>query len=49
MDIMIILKWLTNYKGYEDKAPGIISTMSNIFLDGGRVDGWQLFPGHTAV
>lgn len=46
MDFMIIVKWLSNYQGYENEAPNIISTMTGIFLENGRVDGRPLFYGH---
>ncbi len=42
MDVMIILKWLTNYKGHEGKAPSIITQMINNALNGGKVDGLPL-------
>lgn len=37
MDLLIILKWLTDFKGIEYAAPSIISTMINTFLGGGAV------------
>ena len=33
---MIILKWLTDYKGKEGAAPSIIATMINMALNGGK-------------
>ena len=45
MDLMIILKWLTNYQGYEHSAPGIIAIMVDMFIGGGKVQGKQLFYG----
>lgn len=39
MDILIIIKWLTNYGGHEHDAPSIITTMINIPLNGGKIDG----------
>lgn len=46
MDFMIISKWLSNFQGYESQAPSIITIMTNIFLDNGRVEGRPLFAGH---
>lgn len=39
MDIMIIIKWCTNYYGYEHNAPSIIQALVGMFLDNGRVEG----------
>lgn len=39
MDLLIIIKWLTNYSGHENDAPSIITTMINIPLNGGRIPG----------
>lgn len=39
MDLMIIIKWCTNYYGQEHLAPSIITTMVGIFLESGRVQG----------
>lgn len=39
MDVLIIIKWLTNYSGHEHDAPSIITTMINIPLNGGKIDG----------
>ena len=39
MDLMIISKWLTNYKGVEHNAPSIITMMVGLFLEGGKVKG----------
>lgn len=49
MDFMIIKKWLNNYRGYENEAPGIINLMTGMFLEGGRVQGRPLFTGHVYV
>ena len=35
MDILIFIKWFTNYAGRTDKAPSIIVTVVNFFLNGG--------------
>ena len=32
MNLMIIIKWLTNYENQESQAPSIINTMINIPL-----------------
>ena len=39
MDLLIIVKWLTNYTGHESLAPSIINTMINIPLKGGLIEG----------
>jgi V-type H+-transporting ATPase subunit a len=39
MDLMIILKWLTDWKGKEGMAPSIITQMINIAIKGGEVAG----------
>lgn len=39
MDLMILIKWCTNYNGSEYLAPSIITTMVGIFLESGRVQG----------
>lgn len=45
MDLMIVIKWCSNYFGIESQAPSIITTMVGLFLDGGKVQGLYLFPG----
>ena len=42
MDVLIIAKWLTNWKGNEHSAPNIITTMINIPLAGGYIKGSAL-------
>lgn len=42
MDLLIILKWLTNWEGRTNEAPSIISQMINIALKGGEVQGSAL-------
>lgn len=42
MDLMIILKWLTNWEGRESVAPSIISQMIAVALKGGEVQGSSL-------
>lgn len=42
MDLLIIVKWLTNYEGQEHAAPSIITTMINMALKGGQIDGIPL-------
>ena len=39
MDMLIIIKWLTNYNGKTEKAPSIINTMVSMFLGGGEIKG----------
>jgi len=43
MDILIILKWTTNWKGNENNAPPIISQVINNLLKGGELVGDPLF------
>lgn len=45
MDLMIISKWRTNYFGHEDLSPSIITTMVGLFLEGGKVQGMQMWRG----
>lgn len=35
MDLLIIIKWNTNYVGITDQAPSIIVTIVNFFLNSG--------------
>lgn len=39
MDVLIILKWNTDYAGHSSEAPSIIVTIVNFFLNGGAVKG----------
>jgi V-type H+-transporting ATPase subunit a len=39
MDALIIIKWLTDYRGHENLAPSIINTMINIPLKGAHIEG----------
>jgi V-type H+-transporting ATPase subunit a len=39
MDLLIIIKWMTDYTGIESQAPSIISTMINIPLKGAAIEG----------
>lgn len=43
MIIMIFIKWATDWTGNLSKAPSIITTLMNIFLNLGSVDGKPLF------
>ena len=38
MDLLIVVKWLTNWEGQEGFSPSIITVMINMFLDQGKVD-----------
>lgn len=38
MDLLIIVKWLTNWEGKENRAPSVIATMINMALNGGKVE-----------
>lgn len=42
MDLLIVLKWLTNWEGNSHNAPSIISQMINVALKGGEVQGAPL-------
>jgi len=37
MDVMIIIKWLNDFKGVESTAPSIVTNMIDVFLGGGVV------------
>ena len=37
MDVLIVLKWLTNYSGIEHQAPSIIQVMIGMFLNAGAL------------
>lgn len=37
MDLLIICKWLTDFKGKESMAPSVITTMIDMALSGGAV------------
>jgi len=37
MDLMIICKWLTDFKGKESMAPSVITTMIDMALSGGAI------------
>lgn len=39
MDILIIIKWTTNYSGVEYTAPSIITSMINIPLNYAKIEG----------
>ena len=46
MDLLIVIKWLTDFGSETHNAPGIISIMLSMFLGGGEVtEGVALFPG----
>jgi V-type H+-transporting ATPase subunit a len=36
MDMLIVWKWLTNWEGHTGESPSIISTMIDMFLNGGK-------------
>lgn len=48
MDVLIIIKWLTDYTGKEGLAPSIINTMINIPLKGAHIEG-QAFISDSAT
>ena len=45
MDVLIIMKWTTNYEGREGEAPSIITFMINMFLNGGKISPHQSLIG----
>lgn len=49
MDLLIVLKWFTNYKGHENEAPSIIVTVVNYFLNGGAIIGRPFFDHNVEV
>jgi V-type H+-transporting ATPase subunit a len=49
MDLLVIIKWCTDYHGMTHEAPAIITTMVGMFLSGGTVVGKELFPGQQFV
>jgi hypothetical protein len=42
MDLLIVVKWLTDYSDRETFSPSIISQMINNFLHGGAINGSSL-------
>ena len=46
MDLLIVVKWLTNYTGHTDQAPSIITTMVGMFLGGGEIKGQPFLPAN---
>ena len=49
MDLLIVIKWLTNYTGKTDQAPSIITTMVNMFLGGGAIKGQPFMPANSFI
>ena len=49
MDLLIILKWNTNYVGITDQAPSIIVTIVNFFLNSGQIKGQEFFTANQFV
>jgi len=49
MDILIFLKWFTDYTGRTNLAPSIIVTVVNFFLNGGEIKGDEFFKGNVTV
>ena len=47
MDLLIIMKWVTNYDNYEYTAPSIITTMINIPLKAGLVEGRPFYSDYA--
>jgi hypothetical protein len=44
MDLLIIVKWCTDYSGREHEAPSVITTMIEMALNGGSPS-----PGFTPI
>lgn len=49
MDMLIVIKWNTDYKGHTDEAPSIIVTIVNFFLNGGAIKGREFFSNNSFV
>jgi V-type H+-transporting ATPase subunit a len=49
MDILIILKWLTDYEGKENKAPSVITMMISMGLERGHVEPGQSLIGSEST
>jgi len=49
MDVLIVIKWLTNYTGHTDQAPSIITTMVGMFLGGGEIKGQPFLPANQFI
>ena len=49
MDVLIVVKWLTNYTGHTDQAPSIITTMVGMFLGGGEIKGQPFLPANQFI
>lgn len=49
MDLLIIVKWNTNYVGITDQAPSIIVTIVNFFLNSGEIKGQEFFTANQFV
>lgn len=49
MDLLIIVKWNTNYLGITDQAPSIIVTIVNFFLNSGEIKGREFFTANQFV
>ncbi len=49
MDLLILVKWLTDFTGNESEAPSIITNMINMALSFGTVSGQELVPNQQHV
>jgi len=49
MDMLIIIKWFTDYAGRTNRAPSIIVTIVNFFLNGGQIKGDEFFIGNQFI
>ena len=43
MDILIIIKWTTNYEGHEHESPSIIQAMIGMVLNQGEIKGRHFY------
>ena len=46
MDLLIVLKWNTNYDGNTQEAPSIINAVVGFVLYGGEIKGRDFFPAN---
>jgi V-type H+-transporting ATPase subunit a len=43
MDVLIVIKWVTNYEGHEHEAPSIIQAMIGMILNQGEIKGRHFY------
>ena len=44
LDVLIVVKWLTNWEGRTERAPGIVGLMISMFLNFGSIDSEKTDP-----